>query len=211
MPPGPNRHGSNQMQTRLPTEERRPEIAAAALRLAGEVGPQKITTSDIASAVGVTQGALFKHFPTKDAIWLAALQAVHQNLLAALQAAAAAQPRALPALQAVFHAHVAFVVAHPGAPRLIFHELQQPSESPTRHEVRALLQAYRKLLLRLLQQGVAQGELPSTLDTDAAATLFVGTVQGLVMQSMAAGRPAAMKTQADGVFAIYLRGIREAT
>ena len=61
---------------------------------------------------------------------------------------------------------------------------------------------------RLLQQGIDQGELPTTLDSQAAATLFVGTVQGLVMQSLVAGRPAAMKTQADGVLAIYLQGIR---
>ncbi|MDP2008122.1 MAG: TetR/AcrR family transcriptional regulator [Rubrivivax sp.] len=199
------------MQSRFPTEERQLEIAAAALRLAGEVGPALITTNDIATAVGISQGAVFKHFPTKDAIWLAALQGVHQNLLAALEAAAGAQPTALPALQAVFLAHVAYVIDHPGAPRLVFHELQQAAESPARQEVRALLQAYRRLLLRLLHQGVEQDELPTTLDTEAAATLFVGIVQGLVMQAMAGGRPAAMKTQADGVFAIYLRGIREAT
>ena len=41
-------------------------------------------------------------------------------------------------------------------------------------------------------------------------TLFVGIVQGLVMQSMLTGNPTAMKTQADSVFALYLRGIRVA-
>lgn len=197
------------MPSRFPTEERQLEIAAAALRLAGEIGPALITTSAIAAAVGVSQGAVFKHFPTKDAIWLAALQALRQNLLRQLEAAADAQPKAVAALQGVFRAHVAFVVAHPGAPRLIFHELQQATASPARQEVRALLQAYRKLLLRLLQQGVEQGDLPATLDQPAAATLFVGSVQGLVMQAMAAGDTAAMSATADGVFAIYLRGIRE--
>jgi hypothetical protein len=54
------------------------------------------------------------------------------------------------------------------------------------------------------------GELPPGLDFEAAATLFVGIVQGLVMQSMLTGKPAAMKAQGDGVFAIYLRGIRAA-
>ncbi len=41
-------------------------------------------------------------------------------------------------------------------------------------------------------------------------TLFVGIVQGLVMQSMMTGKPAAMRAQADPLFAIYLRGICEA-
>jgi len=198
------------MQNRLPTEERQAEIVAAALRLARELSPALITTSDIAAAVGVTQGAVFKHFPTKDAIWLAAMAGVRERLLLALEQAAQAAPSPLDALAAVFRAHVAFVVAQPGVPRLIFHELQRPSDSPVKQEVRALLQSYRKLLLDLLEAAVQQGQAPATLDKAAAATLFVGIVQGLVMQSMLSGKPAAMKAEAERVFALYLRGIGDA-
>ena len=65
-------------------------------------------------------------------------------------------------------------------------------------------------LLQQFQRGMQAGELPAGLDPEAAATLFVGIVQGLVMQSMLSGRPAAMQAQAGAVFAIYLRGIRAA-
>ena len=153
---------------------------------------------------------MFKHFPTKDAIWLAAMKWVSEQLLAHLGEAARAKTSAVPALEAVFRAHVAFVIAHPGAPRLIFHELQQPADSLVKQEVRALLQAYRQLLLELFKAGAKSGELPPRLDGEAAATLFVGIVQGLVMQSMLTGKPAAMKVQGEGVFGIYLRGIRAA-
>jgi AcrR family transcriptional regulator len=198
------------MQTRLPTEERQAEIVAAALKLARDVSPLSITTSDIAVAVGVSQGAVFKHFPAKDAIWLAAMKWVREQLLQKLDEAARAQTSAMQALEAVFHAHVAFVTAHPGAPRIIFHELQQPTDSPVKQEVRALLETYRQLLLGQINAGVKTGEFPVKLDQQAAATLFVGIVQGLVMQSMLTGKPAAMKAQAPGVFGIFLRGIRAA-
>lgn len=195
------------MQTRMPTEERQAAIVAAALDLARAVSPALITTTDIATAVGVTQGAVFKHFASKDAIWQAAMQWVQQELLARLGEAATAAPTPLKALGAVFHAHVDFVIAHPGVPRFIFHELQHPADSTAKQAVREVLQAYRKLLLRLLGAAVAQRELPADLDQDAAATLFVGIVQGLVMQSMLAGKPAAMRVQGDRVFALYLRAI----
>jgi TetR/AcrR family transcriptional regulator len=198
------------MQTRLSTEERQAEIVAAALQLARDISPASITTSDIATAIGVTQGAVFRHFPSKDAIWLAAMRWVRGQLLAKLDEAARAAASAVPALEAVFRAHVDFVVAHPGVPRVIFHELQQASDSGVKQEVRALLQTYRQLLLGQFRAGVATGELPAALDPEAAATLFVGIVQGLVMQSMLTGRPAAMKLQAEAVFGIYLRGIRAA-
>jgi AcrR family transcriptional regulator len=195
------------MPARLPTEERQAEIVAAALRLASERSPAQITTADIAAAVGVTQGALFKHFLSKDAIWLAAMGWVHASLLQALQAAADAAATPLAALEAVFHTHVGFVVAHPGVPRVIFHELQQPADSPSKREVRTLLQDYRQLLLNLLGQAMAQGQLRADLDAEAAATGFVGLIQGLVMQSMLAGQPAAMRQQAGRVLALYLRGV----
>ena len=195
------------MSPRLPTEERQAEIVAAALALACEVSPALVTTSRIADAVGITQGAVFKHFDSKDAIWLAAMNWVARDLLARLNEAAAAAASPLPALEAVFRAHVDFVVAHPGVPRLIFHELQRPADSPIKQEVRQLLGAYRRLLRRLLDEARASGQVPEPVDLDGAATLFVGIVQGLVMQTMAAGSTTAMRGQADAMFAIYRRGI----
>lgn len=195
------------MKARLPTEERQAEIVAAALELASTSSPALITTGDIADAIGVTQGAVFKHFPTKDAIWLAAMRWVREALLHELQAAEAAAETPVDALRALFETHVDFVIAHPGVPRFIFHELQQPADSPAKLEVRAVLQAYRKLLLAVLNRAVAQGQADSELDPEAAATAFIGLIQGLVMQSMLSGRPAAMRPQSARVFSLYLRGI----
>src|SRR5512139_3724455 len=112
------------MQIRLSTEEGPADIVATALRLARESSPALITTADIAATIGVSQGAVFKHFPTKDAIWLAAMRWVRERLLLRLHEAARAEASAVSALDAVFRAHVAFVIAYPGAPRIVFHELQ---------------------------------------------------------------------------------------
>lgn len=195
------------MQTRLSTEERQAEIVTAVLRLARDTSPALITTTDIASAVGLTQGAVFKHFPTKDAIWVAAVQWVRGELMRSLRTAAAEAPTPLDGLSDMFRTHVEFVVAHPGVPRLIFNELQQPADSATKQEVRGMLQGYRKLLFDTLEQAVAQRQVVADLDREAAATTFVGLIQGLVMQAMLAGRPATMRTQADRVFALYLRSL----
>jgi AcrR family transcriptional regulator len=195
------------MPVRLPTEERQGEIVTAALRLARDVSPALITTAEIAALVGVSQGALFKHFPSKDAIWQAAMVWIRTELLLRLHQAAESGATPLAALAAIFNTHVGFVASHPGVPRLIFHELQKPSDSSIKQEVRALLQTYRQLLLRLLEAGVKCGELDARLDHEAAATVFVGLVQGLVMQSMAAGKTTALATQAGRVFDLFARGI----
>src|SRR5665811_1341978 len=109
------------------TEVRQASLIEAALRLAAQRSPSSITTGDLAHAVGITQGAVFRHFASKEAIWLAVMEWTTGTLMTRLDAAAAeaelAGPSPLAALQAVYKAHVDFVVAYPGVPRVIFQEL----------------------------------------------------------------------------------------
>ena len=195
----------------LPADERRAVTVEAVVALAADQNPSEITTTAIAKHMGLTQGALFKHFPTKDAIWLAAMRWVHRELITCLAGAArrAATPR--DALSAMFRAHVDFVTAHPGVPRFIFHELQQPHDSAAKQEVRAVLQAYRVLLLDTLGQALRQRQVTQDLDLEAAATTFVGLIQGLVMQSMLTDRPDSMNGQADRILILYLRSLGESS
>lgn len=206
------------------TELRQASLVEAALMLAAQRSPADITTADLAQAVGITQGAVFRHFDSKEAIWLAVLAWVTEALMTRLQAAAdaaskaapgksqsvltAAAPTALADLRAVFLAHVDFVMRYPGVPRLIFQELQHSGDTPLKGSVRVLMQRYRALLLTLLQQARAQQALRPDIDLQAAAVLFIGSVQGLVMQAMLADDTPAVARQAPGVFAILQHGLQ---
>jgi len=68
----------SERRQRLSAEERQEEIIKAAVELVGEQSVDKVTTQDMARAVGVTQGAIFRHFPTKDMIWLGVIHWVSQ-------------------------------------------------------------------------------------------------------------------------------------
>ena len=105
-------------------------------------------------------------------------------------------------------AHIDFVVKHPGVPRMLFGELQHADVSPAKLMVRTMIRGYSSRLQRLIEDGKAQGELAADLDVEGATTLFIGSIQGLVMQSLIAGSAKAIRANAPGVFAIYRRGIR---
>lgn len=194
-------------KTRLPTEARQLEIIRAVLALAAHGSPDAITTQAIANHMGLTQGAVFRHFPTREAIWLAVVDWVEQNLGDALAAAVAEARNPVDGLQRLFEAHVAFIAAHPSAPRLIFNELQKPAENPVKQRVRGLLDRYRQRVAELLARAKAQALVDPALDEAAAATLFVGTVQGLVVQTLLAGDPQTLQSAARRLWPLYLRGI----
>ena len=191
----------------LPADERRAITVEAVVELAARRNPSDITTAAIAREMGVTQGALFKHFPSKDAILLAVMEWVAAQLLDRVEKAAAGATTPLAAIEALFMAHVEFVAQHPGVPRMLFGELQRAEQTLPKQMAQTLIRRYGERIAPLIEAGKAAGEVSATLDTEAAITLLVGMIQGLVMQSLLANDVERIRRDAPRVFAIYRRGI----
>lgn len=194
----------------LPADERRAVTIEAVVELAGSNNPSEITTAAIAKHMHVTQGALFRHFANKDAIWQATMEWVAERLLARIDRSARGIEPALEAMEAMFMSHIDFVAEHPGVPRMIFGELQRAESSAAKRMVQTLIRRYAGRLQVLIEKGKANGELAAELDDEAAAMLFIGTIQGLVMQSMLDGDMQRIRRDAPRVFAVYRRGIEAA-
>ena len=191
----------------LPADERRAVTVEAVIALAAERNPGDITTAAIARKMGLTQGALFRHFLSKEAIWEAVMDWVAARLLARVDAAIAEHDASPDALEAVFLTHTDFVAEHPGVPRMLFGELQRAEDTAAKRAARSLLAAYAKRVRQLIVRGQERGELSRDVESGAAATLFIGTIQGLVMQSLLSGKPGQIRAQAPSVFALYRRCI----
>ena len=191
----------------LSADARRAATVDAVIALAARHDPGEISTTAIAQHMGVTQGALFRHFPSKDAILEAVIARVAEQLLARLDAATLQASGHGAALQAMFLAHTDFVAEHPGVPRLLFGELQRSGATAPKRAAAMLLGQYAERLRQRLEAGRALHEFDADLDVEAAATLFIGSVQGLVMQALIAGDVQRIRRLAPRVFAIYRRGI----
>ena len=192
----------------LPAEERRSVTVETVLALAAEQNPSEITTAAISARMHLTQGALFRHFPSKEALWTAVMEWVAERLMQRIERAVADAPGPLAALRSMFLAHAGFVVEHPGVPRMMFGELQRAEASAPKRMAQTLIRRYGERVRALLAAGQAAGEVAADIDLDAATTLFIGTIQGLVMQSLLAGEPERISREAPAVLALYLRGIR---
>ncbi|WP_018294393.1 TetR/AcrR family transcriptional regulator [Mariprofundus ferrooxydans] len=191
----------------LSGEERRAGTIETVIDLASEQNPEEITTTAIANRMGLSQGALFRHFPNKEAILKGVIEWVAERLLSRVDKAAKEASSPLAALEAVFGTHIDFVASHPGAPRMLFGELQRSKATPAKRMARTLIENYAMRIEGIIEEGKAQGEIDALLDSKSAATMFVGIIQGLVMQSLIAGKMDNMRENASGVFKIYRRGI----
>mgnify|MGYP002735284916 CR=1 FL=1 len=192
----------------LTSQERKELTVRTVVELCAEQDPARITTAAIAARMGVTQGALFRHFSGKDEIWQAVMVWVAEQVMQRLENAVTYAERPLGILEAMFTAHIGFIAEHPGVPRLMFGQLQHAEPTAATRRVRSMLAKYRERLATILIRGKASGELRADLDIEAAATQFIGTVQGLVVQSLIDGDVTRIAEQAPGAFLLYRRAIQ---
>jgi hypothetical protein len=103
---------------------------------------------------------------------------------------------ALRALEAAFTAHVDFLLKQPGAPRVMISEMQNGESSEASLLAAGLLRRYTAMLAERLNLGVRQKQLRVGLDVQVAAGVFLGTIQGLVLQSLMSGKTDGLRRSA---------------
>lgn len=190
------------------TEQRQSATIEAVVHLCSEQDPSSLTTARIAQKVGMSQGALFKHFPNKSSLWESVAGWVSGQLIERVFSVADHHEQSDKALEAMFLAHIGFIARHPGIPRLMLGELQKPGNQPAKRIIRQTLAFYRQKVVALLHLGIEQKCISPTIDTEAAAVLYIGAIQGLVVQAMVGGDIMSIEESAPRIFKLFSASIR---
>lgn len=192
-------------QVRLSGEARRELIVQAALELAAKRGIDRVTTQDMAEALGLTQGAVFRHFATKDEIWLAVVDWIRSQVGQNLGRINDDDP--LAALEKLFLAQTGFIAKYPAIPRLMFTDLIHSDNAAIKQMIQGIVTGFEERVAGLLRQAKERGTVAPDLDEYGAATLFLGMIQGLAVQAAMFGAKRSIGSQAKKVFPLFLSGI----
>jgi AcrR family transcriptional regulator len=163
---------------RKPAAERRLQIGEAALRIAGREGVTALTTANLAQEVGLTTGALFRHFPTLDDVLR---EAVRQGLE---RMEATFPDPSLPALEriaALARNRVAILSRDPGLAWLVRSEqalMALPSDAVD--SLQEFVSRSRRFLLEAIQEGARRGSIRKDIEPEALLVSVAGTIHALV-------------------------------
>jgi AcrR family transcriptional regulator len=163
---------------RKPAAERRLQIGEAALRIAGREGVTALTTANLAQEVGLTTGALFRHFPTLDDVLR---EAVRQGLE---RMEATFPDPSLPALDriaALARNRVAILSRDPGLAWLVRSEqalMALPSDAVG--SLQEFVSRSRRFLLEAIQEGARRGSIRKDIEPEALLVSVAGTIHALV-------------------------------
>src|SRR5262249_29273552 len=90
---------------RFPADSRKHQVVETVLELVAARGTEAVSVQLVADAIGVTQAAVFRHFPTKEAMWLAVMDWLEQYLVAIYSAADDSGEASLVVLSRMFLGH----------------------------------------------------------------------------------------------------------
>src|SRR4030095_2297430 len=203
---------STTVPRRLSADERRAQILREAARLCGSHAFNGPTTRDVATRVGITEAALYRYFPSKEAMYTAILdeRMAAPDLLAPIERLAESDDD-----RAVFSALaltlLRSVEADPSILRLVLysplegHQMARPFQE-------GRIRRLREFLQRHLERRIREGAFRA-VDPALRARAFIGmVVDHLIVREVFGQRdqyPQSAEAVAETYVSIFLDGMRK--
>ncbi len=156
------------------TEIRQQQIKSAVLNIIATEGLSRLSTRNLADKVGLSEGAIFRHFKTKRDIMLAIMQDVESELIGELRRIALKNEPAPQRLFDYLCAHVRYLVEKKGVTILLFSEAAHLNDSELKNRLHSILNMQKQLVSKIFQDGIVAGEWDATLQTESLASLYMG-------------------------------------
>ena len=198
------------LRDRMPAAARKRQIVETVLELVAGHGADAVSAQLIADTIGLSQPAVFRHFRTKEAVWMAVIGWLQERLAHVWSEARGDQehPPPIGVLKRMFLGHVELIIRYPGLAKVVFSDHIRHQYPALHEQFHVLYRWYEREVTTLLEDAVRTSELPSTTDVPAAATLYFCTIQGLGFQSaIARYRRSRVWDCATRLFALYVSAI----
>lgn len=164
------------------SEETRTKIMDAAIKLFSTRGFSAASVDDICEEAGISKGAFYHHFETKQALFLALLDGWLQTIDSAIGASKdKTAPETFMQMTEAFP--YLFQTAGEGLPMFLEFWLQASRDKTIWDASIAPYRRYHKYFTTLIKKGVEEGSFVE-VDPELTSRMIVATAMGLLLQSL---------------------------
>ena len=184
---------------------RKEEILQTATELFAEHGFSDAMTQVLADRLGVGKGTIYRHFPSKRELFLAAADRVMRKMQEAILASIAGVEDGLEQVSRAIMAFLSFFAAHPEYVELLIQERAQfkDRKRPTYFQHSDVnIVRWQKLYTHLIAQGRVR-DMPVEQITNVVGNLIYGTM----FTNYFIGQAKPVEDQAQEILDIVFRGI----
>jgi len=198
------------MRIRKNSTDRKSEIVSATLALVAELGPGCVSTQAVADRVGITQAGVFRHFSTKQDIWLAVAEWLITEAKKRWEEACKTEISAFEKIKNVIGAHLKFVQHTPALHSLIFSREIHAQNDELRQSFNSMASDFNYLLAELSKQAQIDRDLSCVFTPQEIASLLLTLASGLATRWSLGGRTFDLVTESRQLLDILLHGMRGA-
>ncbi len=161
---------------------RKQEILEALARML-EVNPgDRITTAKLAEAVGVSEAALYRHFPSKAKMFEGLIEFVEDAIFSRIKLIMSEEMHALPRCHNVLHLLLVFTERNPGITRILNGDALAGETARLRSRVQQFYERLETQLKQILREAELNEGLRPQITVTAAANLLLAAAEGRIGQ-----------------------------
>ena len=192
---------------RQPTAIRKGQIVEEVANLVMTKGMTGVTIHDIASGIGVTEAAVYRHFLNKRQIFSYVIRKWEERLINSLSSPHLSDTKATDDLERVFWSQIDITGGHRALAFILIVEAITFEMPELNAQVAEVMTNYMESIQQIIQKGIFQEEFRPDLNLDAAATVFMGLVQSTATLWALNHYSSGLTEAASAMFEIFERGI----
>jgi len=165
--------------------ERREEILQVLARMLQEQAGEHITTAELARAVGVSEAALYRHFPSKAKMFESLIEFIEGSVFTRITRILAEEPQWEARLQQILTLVLGFVDKNPGMARLLQGGVLTGETERLRVRISQFYDRIETQFRQVLREGEAAGG--PRLVVNETAQLLLAFLEGRIAQYVRSG------------------------
>ncbi|WP_106478975.1 nucleoid occlusion factor SlmA [Phytohalomonas tamaricis] len=166
---------------------RRDQILQTLARMLEEDGDSRITTAALAKQVGVSEAALYRHFPSKAKMFEALIEFIEATLFERIRLILDETDEAEPRCRHILTLLLGFAERNPGLCRLLIGDALQDETAKLRARMTQLFERFETQLKQVLREAQAKEGLRLPITVTAGANLMLATAEGRIIQFVRSG------------------------
>ncbi|HAD48043.1 MAG: nucleoid occlusion factor SlmA [Idiomarina sp.] len=161
---------------------RREEILQALAAMLETSPGQRITTAKLAANLGVSEAALYRHFPSKARMFEGLIEFVEDTLLTSINLILEKEKQTLGRCQAILHLILTFAERNPGISRVITGDALMGEHDRLRARIEDLFNRIEAQLKQVLREQALREQQKFTVDEGILANLLLSYADGKISQ-----------------------------
>ena len=204
--------GENEMPKCVPKRQntilRRKQIVAALRKIIIKYGSEHVTVQKLAEEIGVSGGAIYRHFKSKREILLFLVNDIRENLIGDIQRAYPMK-NPLELLKKISRNLLSSLEQRKGASFLVIAEIISLGDKELNGKISEVLNSFLAEIKRLIFEGIKAGEIREDIDVDMAGTAFFGMLQGLATIWSLGGVFPKLENKNESMWKFFLEAIKK--